>query len=384
MKLAGMESLFIQSKMNFHFSEFALRKRFLNCLSHNWYTPWSSPHVKSQSITRTSTERDFYGFLSMNTDSSPGTDPHPDPHRAIPLCKHLPIQSDRWRDRLKIPPFSLLGSLMALPSLAIAAPVPAVEGCPIAALSRLQSHTITAGETIEAIAQRYGLVPETLMGLNPVLRNRQAPVGVTLQIPPFNGIRIEVPAGTPLRQVADRYKVRADVLFEVNGCQPNPRVLFVPGVIWSPLQTGQSSNSQGNAPRFAIASPLTGTPSILLGFGFKLRNPGDVAPHSGVDLAAAPGTLVTAVAEGTVAFAGNQGALGNLIVINHQQGYQTRYAHLDQIRIRVGQRVTRGTAIGTTGTSGKPSSIAPHLHFEVRSNSKLGWVAEDPVIYLRP
>ncbi|MEB3293385.1 MAG: M23 family metallopeptidase [Synechococcales bacterium] len=280
--------------------------------------------------------------------------------------------------------YKLMGGFFILTSLIAPQPAAAVEGCPIAALARLKTHKITAGETVEAIAQRYGLVPETLMGMNPSLRNPQVPVGSTLQIPPFNGIRIEVPAGTTLREVAKRYKVRADVLFEVNGCQPNPRVLFVPGVIWSPLKTAKFPTDHAPAQssaRLAIAPPLPGSLSVLLGFGFKQRNGGEVAAHSGVDLATAIGTPISAVAEGTVAFAGAQGTFGNLIVINHARGYQTRYAHLDKLMVRSGQRVQRGTTIGTTGRSGQPSSTAPHLHFEVRSNSKLGWVAEDPMPY---
>jgi murein DD-endopeptidase MepM/ murein hydrolase activator NlpD len=70
-------------------------------------------------------------------------------------------------------------------------------------------------------------------------------------------------------------------------------------------------------------------------------------------------------------------------VVNHAQGYQTRYGQLGSVSVKVGQQVSKGAPIGTTGTSGKPSSSEPHLHFEVRVNSKLGWVAEDPMPFLK-
>ncbi|HTL89506.1 MAG TPA: M23 family metallopeptidase, partial [Leptolyngbya sp.] len=127
-----------------------------------------------------------------------------------------------------------------------------------------------------------------------------------------------------------------------------------------------------------------GSASIALGFGWYLPD-GQTKPvfHSGIDLLANVGTPVKTIGDGTVAFAGNQAAYGNLVVINHQQGYQTRYAQLATITVKVGQTVKQGTTIGTVGQTGTPTTAQPHLHFEVRSNSKLGWVAQDPISFIR-
>lgn len=250
--------------------------------------------------------------------------------------------------------------------------------CP-SVFEAMTTHRIAAGETLESIARQYNLLPETLMGLNPSLRNRQAPVGQSIVIPPFNGIRVDVPPGTSLRDLAAQYKVRSDVLFEVNGCQSAPSVAFIPGIVWTPLQP-----TTGATVQFPIAYPLPKAGAVLMGFGFQLRDRGTVTPHSGVDLAAPIGTPVLAGADGTVAFSGSQGAFGNMVVINHAQGYQTRYAQLDRIQVKLGQQIKRSTTIGTVGQTGKPSSSQSHLHFEVRSNSKLGWVAENPTNYLQP
>ncbi len=106
--------------------------------------------------------------------------------------------------------------------------------CPQPALSRLIRHKVAPGETLENIAQQYNLIPATLMGMNPGLQNGEVAVGSEILLPPYNGIRIEVLPGQTLQQVAEKYNVRPDVLFEVNGCQAAPKVVFVPGVNWSP------------------------------------------------------------------------------------------------------------------------------------------------------
>ncbi|MEH2048779.1 LysM peptidoglycan-binding domain-containing M23 family metallopeptidase [Nostoc sp.] len=265
----------------------------------------------------------------------------------------------------------------------------AVGGCPIPALSRFQRHKVVRGETLESIAQRYNLIPTTIIGMNPALQNGGiAAVGSVLQIPPYNGIVVEVPRGETWRQVAAQYKVRADSLFEVNGCQPDPRIVFVPGVNWSPngVVTKSPLPSDAGTPNRASLSgyPLAQVATVGLAYGWQI-NPatGEVFFHSGVDLLAPVGTNVQAIAPGTVAFASDQGSYGKLVIINHSGGLQSRYAQLDSIKVTVGQQVKKGDLLGTVGISGKPSSTQPHLHFEVRSSSSLGWVAEDPKSYLK-
>ncbi len=81
----------------------------------------------------------------------------------------------------------------------------------------------------------------------------------------------------------------------------------------------------------------------------------------------------------TVAFAGEQGGYGNLVVVNHQGGRQTRYyAHLSSVGVWVGQSVKMGDTLGTVGSTGRPDIDKPHLHFEVRYYSPQSWLAPDP------
>jgi lysostaphin len=260
----------------------------------------------------------------------------------------------------------------------------AATTCPPAALSRLVRHQVKPGDTLESIARQYNLIPATLIGMNPSLQSSHLPsgnlaVGSQIVIPPYNGIKVNATPGETWQQLAERYQVRSDVLFEANGCQPVTREIFVPGINWSPQPPPTAATK-----RILTGYPLPKVAAIALGYGWQLNsNTGKVFFHSGLDLEAAVGTPVKTVGAGTVAFAGNQGTYGNLVVINHQGGKQSRYAQLKNLAVKAGQTVKSGQVLGTVGTTGTPTSTQPHLHFEIRYASDLGWVAEDPTRYLK-
>ncbi|MGK7878415.1 MAG: LysM peptidoglycan-binding domain-containing M23 family metallopeptidase [Xenococcaceae cyanobacterium] len=250
--------------------------------------------------------------------------------------------------------------------------------CPPPVLSRLQRHQIAPGETIESIAAQYNLLPETLIRLNGALQRGSAPVGAEILIPPFNGIRLEVPAGATWQDLEAAYGVRVDVLFEINGCQKIPTVVFIPGVAWSPRR-GSVDNYTGLS-----GYPLPSIAKVGLNYGWQ-ANPTNQQRmfHSGIDLLAEPGTPVLSAEAGIVAFVGKEGNYGNLVVVNHEGGRQTRYAHLGTIQVAIGQQVKIGDILGTVGYTGRPDLEVPHLHFEVRYNSPVGWVAQDPELHLK-
>ena len=99
--------------------------------------------------------------------------------------------------------------------------------------------------------------------------------------------------------------------------------------------------------------------------------------HAGIDLAAGTGAPISAVAAGTVASAGEEGGYGRVVRLQHDDGTLTLYAHLSEVLVATGQRVTAGTYLGLEGSSGH--STGPHLHFEVR----VGGVPVDPEPWLR-
>ena len=91
--------------------------------------------------------------------------------------------------------------------------------------------------------------------------------------------------------------------------------------------------------------------------------------HEGMDVSANIGTPIYATGNGTVTKAGWQSGYGRVVVINHGYGYETLYAHMNKINVRVGQKVTRGEVIGEVGNTGK--STGPHLHYEVHVKGRV-------------
>lgn len=104
-------------------------------------------------------------------------------------------------------------------------------------------------------------------------------------------------------------------------------------------------------------------------FGWR-RDPlvGSVKFHRGIDLRAAYGREVPAAAAGRVIFAGEHGAYGQTVVVEHPGGYQTRYAHLSAIGVEAGQELATGTIVGRVGQTGR--ATGPHLHFEVSRDGR--------------
>lgn len=127
------------------------------------------------------------------------------------------------------------------------------------------------------------------------------------------------------------------------------------------------------AERIPFDMPVkAGTFRFTSGFGMRWGR-----MHNGTDFAAPTGTPIYAPADGVVTFAGWASGYGRLIKMQHAFGIETRYAHLSQIRVDVGQRVSRGAQIGDIGNSGR--STGPHLHYEIR----VGGRPVNPMIYIR-
>jgi murein DD-endopeptidase MepM/ murein hydrolase activator NlpD len=121
-----------------------------------------------------------------------------------------------------------------------------------------------------------------------------------------------------------------------------------------------------------FANPLQSSFRYTSGFGMRWGR-----MHKGTDFAAPYGTPIHVTAEGTVTHAGWQSGYGRLIKVRHANGIETRYAHLAKIRVKVGQKVSRGAVIGDMGNSGR--STGTHLHYEVRVNGR----AINPMTFIK-
>ena len=127
-----------------------------------------------------------------------------------------------------------------------------------------------------------------------------------------------------------------------------------------------------------VRKPVAGEVDMSSPFGVRL-DPflGRPAIHTGIDLRGETGEPVHATAAGRVSIAGREGGYGNMIEINHGNGLATRYGHLSEIDVKVGQTVRIGDIIGRIGSTGR--STGPHLHYETRINGE----AVDPQKFLR-
>ena len=132
------------------------------------------------------------------------------------------------------------------------------------------------------------------------------------------------------------------------------------------------------ASKAPFANPVKDAFRFTSQFGFR-RDPktGGRRMHAGVDFAAGTGTPLYATADGVVTHAGWASGYGRLVKIQHEFGIETRYAHQTKIRVKVGQRVSRGDRIGDMGATGRVTGV--HLHYEVRVGGK----PVNPMIYIK-
>ncbi|NOX62641.1 MAG: M23 family metallopeptidase [Chloroflexi bacterium] len=246
----------------------------------------------------------------------------------------------------------------------------------------VETYVVQPGDTVFGIAKKFNLQPETLMWsnrnleLNPDLLR----VGDELTILPVDGVYHKVEKGDTISALAKKYKVKpaAIIGFEWNKLedanqplQPGT-YLIIPGGK-KPFIPRTVSIYRGPIPKNAkrgtgaFVWPVSGTITQQYWNG-----------HRALDIGSWMGNPVVAADSGYVVFAGwDKSGYGNLIVIDHGNGYRTYYAHLSRIFVRRGESVGKGQRIGSVGSSG--NSTGPHLHFEIRFRN----VQRNPFGFLR-
>ena len=286
------------------------------------------------------------------------------------------------------------------------------------------TYKIKKKDTIPAIAKRYGVKQDTILINNKDALNNKLKIGDAITFPSIDGLYYKLEKNDTLAKIAKKYGISVVDIVDYNNINPKKlkagSTIFLKGVtlqkykdvegrLIAAQQAKEDKKKNKNKekpekpPKGAKGSAPPPPPPPQddddggrsaaysgAGFAYPVRYAGVSSPfgnrfhpvlkryilHTGVDLVAKYVPL-RAAKSGVVTFAGNMSGYGKIIIIRHDNGYETRYAHLSVISTNVGEHVNQGDLIGKTGNSGRTTGA--HLHFEIRQNG----VPKNPMKYLR-
>ncbi len=258
----------------------------------------------------------------------------------------------------------------------------------------ITKYTVQEGDTIFGIAEKFGLEPQTILwGNYAILQDNPHALqpDQDLNILPINGTYYEWQDGDGLNGVASFFGVAPEDIINFPGNNLNPEavgdytrpniepgtMLIIPGgkrefVSWSaPLGITREDPALARVLGPGACDPIAGgavgfgsfvyptNKHFLSGFDYSPKS-----NHWGIDLAGSEGEGVYATDAGVVVYAGwNNYGYGNMVMIDHGNGFQSLYAHLNAIYRFCGQSVGQGEGVGAIGSTGRSSG--PHLHFEI-------------------
>ena len=249
-----------------------------------------------------------------------------------------------------------------------------------------KEHVVASGDNSWTIAKKYELTVDDIKKANPDINPEKLKIGqkISLVVPkPYINVRTKqyaelvevVPFDTKTETTDTLYKgdrkivvqgvegskeVKAYIIKE-NGIEVG-REIVEEKLLLEPKTKVVAEGTKARPATMAtglFSNPTRGRLTSVFGTRWG-------AKHTGIDVAASTGTTVAAADGGKVTFASSNGSYGNLIIIDHENGYQTYYAHLNKFSVKKGDRVYKGQKIGEMGNTGR--STGPHLHFEVRKS----------------
>jgi hypothetical protein len=258
---------------------------------------------------------------------------------------------------------------------------------PSRARTSVIEYTVTGGDSVFGIAKSFNLHPETILWANYDLLNDSPDMlnpGMKLFVPPVDGVYYQWKTGDTLESVAAKFDAKVQDILNWEGNNfdlTNPTVspdsyIMVPNghrefKQWlvptiARAHSGVSKSVLGPGACEGDYSGAYGSGAFAWPTASHILSGNDYwSGHLGIDIAGNLGDGIFAADAGVVVFAGwANGGYGNMVMIDHGNGYQTVYGHMSVVAATCGQSVYTGSYIGAVGSTG--NSTGPHLHFEVR------------------
>lgn len=238
----------------------------------------------------------------------------------------------------------------------------------------VSTYIVEEGDSLGTIAKEFNVSINTIKWANDIKGNTLR-VGQELVILPVTGVKYTVKNSGSIRDIVKKYGGDVEEAARFNGFDPDEElgagtVVIIPD---GEVQMARETSSKGPVVTYRVNKVIRNAGPAYVGyFVHPLNNVGKKTQglhgYNGIDIAASIGTPIVASASGTITVSRDpaywNGGYGGYVVINHDNGTQTLYAHMSRNVAISGQHVSQGQVIGYVGNTGK--STGPHLHFEVR------------------
>ena len=239
--------------------------------------------------------------------------------------------------------------------------------------SEIVNYSVESGDTLASIANKFDVSVNTIKWAND-LKSDDITTGDTLEIPPVSGIVHKVQSGDTVYSIAEKFNTSSQniVNFPFNEFADLDTFALVPGqTLFVPDGTPATEKPKMGVPytrpQFMAGQSGTGSFSWPTS-GYISQYP--IWYHMAIDIADPSSPPILAADSGTVSYAGClDWGYGCHVIVDHNNGFQTLYAHLSAIAVSVGQGVGKGGSLGNMGSTGR--STGTHLHFEIRQNGAL-------------